>query len=62
MSAVDGNRKSRKKDDYGADGDGEAKMKREMKRGYAGGSAGKGGGYHNQRGGGNAKKKQKYGR
>lgn len=44
------------------DGDGESAMRAEMKRGYAGGSGGRGGGYQNQRGSGGAKKKQKYGR
>jgi len=62
LATRDGNRKSRgKKGRYEeGDGDGEAAIKDEMKRGfYAGGSAGKGGGFHNQRGSGNAKKKQK---
>ncbi|KAL7551890.1 hypothetical protein ACHAWF_015429 [Thalassiosira exigua] len=61
LTTRDGNRKSRNKRYDEGDGDGESAIKDEMKRGfYAGGSGGRGGGYHNQRGSGSARKKQKY--
>lgn len=61
ISTRDGNRKSRKKGKYDeGDGDTETAIKKDLKRGfYAGGSGGNGGGYHNQRGSGNARKKNK---
>ena len=62
ISTRDGNRKSRKRGKYeDGDGDTETAIKNDLKRGmYAGGSGGNGGGYHNQRGSGSARKKQKH--
>ncbi|KAL7529849.1 hypothetical protein ACHAXR_004587 [Thalassiosira sp. AJA248-18] len=63
LSTRDGSRKGgRKKGRYDeGDGDGESGVREQMKRGfYAGGSGGRGGGYKNQRGSGDAKKKGKY--
>ncbi|KAL7455297.1 hypothetical protein ACHAWC_006834 [Mediolabrus comicus] len=62
LATRDGNRKRRKGGKYeGGDGDGEAAIKDGMKKGfYAGGSGGRGGGYHNQRGSGNARKKKSH--
>ena len=62
LATRDGNRKRRKGGKYeGGDGDGEAAIKDGMKKGfYAGGSGGRGGGYHNQRGSGNARKKKNH--
>jgi ATP-dependent RNA helicase DDX47/RRP3 len=61
LATRDGNRKSRGKkgrDDEG-DGDGETAIKKDIKREfYAGGSGGRGGGLHNQRGSGTPKKKK----
>lgn len=60
LATRDGNRKRRKGKYEGGDGDGEAAIKDEMRSGfYAGGSGGRGGGFHNQRGSGKAKKKQR---
>ena len=64
LATRDGNRKSRGKkgrnnDDDDGDGDGEMAMKKDIKREfYAGGSGGRGGGLHNQRGSGTSKKKK----
>ena len=62
MATRDGNGKRRKGGKYeGGDGDGEAAIKHEMKSGfYAGGSGGRGGGFHNQRGGGKSHKRQNH--
>lgn len=49
LAARDGNRRGRGRYNDG-DEDGEARIRGEMTRGYAGGSGGRGGGYHNQRG------------
>ena len=62
LATRDGNRKSRGKkgrnDDEG-DGDGETAIKKDIKREfYAGGSGGRGGALHNQRGSGTSKKKK----
>ncbi|KAL7478650.1 hypothetical protein ACHAW6_004399 [Cyclotella cf. meneghiniana] len=62
IATRDGNRKGRKRGKYtDGDGDTETAIKNDLKRGmYAGGSGGNGGGYHNQRGSGSARKKQKH--
>ena len=60
LATRDGNGRRRKRGKYDeGDGDGEAAIKNEMRNGfYAGGSGGRGGGYHNQRGSGKAHKKK----
>ncbi|KAL7446918.1 hypothetical protein ACHAXM_011700 [Skeletonema potamos] len=60
LATRDGNGKRRKGGKYeGGDGDNETAIKNEMKSGfYAGGSGGRGGGFHNQRGSGKSHKKK----
>ena len=60
LATRDGNRKSRgKKGRNNDDGDGETAIKKDIKHEfYAGGSGGRGGALHNQRGSGNSNKKK----